>query len=148
MLNQQPDESERAGRTLEEAFAVTHLPLVLLAEDNPDMRDLLKGALRRDGYQVAAVPDGAALLAAIAARHPFRQTPELIISDVRMPKCSGLDVLKELRRHDWVTPVILITAFGDIDTHRQAARFGAVVLDKPFDLDHLRTAALDLRRLI
>jgi DNA-binding NtrC family response regulator len=65
----------------------------------------------------------------------------LIISDVRMPGVSGLDVLATLRREDWSTPVILMTAFGDLETRAEARRLGAKALfDKPFDVDDLRTA--------
>lgn len=58
---------------------------------------------------------------------------------------SGLDVLAELRRQDTTTPVILITAFGDPDTHLEAHRLGAVlVLSKPFEMDDLRVVVRSL----
>ena len=61
-----------------------------------------------------------------------------------MPGCSGLDLLACLRHFDWNTPVILITAFGNAETHDQARRLGAfAVFDKPFDLADLETAVLN-----
>lgn len=59
-----------------------------------------------------------------------------------MPGCGGLEVLARMRRVEWSTPVILITAFGDAETHTEACRLGAArVLDKPFDVDELCLAA-------
>ena len=56
---------------------------------------------------------------------------------------TGLDVVAGLRRAEWITPVIIITAFGDEATHAEAQRLGAAaVFDKPFDVNDLRIAAL------
>jgi DNA-binding response OmpR family regulator len=56
---------------------------------------------------------------------------------------TGLDVLTELRWDDWAIPVILITAFGDEDTHAEGERLGAAaVFNKPFDIDSLCKAAM------
>jgi two-component system response regulator HydG len=66
-------------------------------------------------------------------------------SDVRMPGHSGLSVLEYLRSNDAVTPFVVITAFGDASTHAEATRLGAArVLDKPFDLNLLRQALVEL----
>ena len=65
-----------------------------------------------------------------------------MITDINMPTLTGLDVLTELRWDDWSVPVILITAFGDEQTHGEGARLGAaMVFNKPFELDELRRAA-------
>jgi DNA-binding response OmpR family regulator len=117
---------------------------VLLAEDDKEMRSLIATALRRDGYDVFEARDGAKLLDLIGAAIATRvdpAVPEIIISDIRMPGYTGLEVLGGLRRDDWETPVILITAFGDRETHMEAYRLGAdVVLNKPLDMDDLRMA--------
>ncbi len=65
---------------------------------------------------------------------------DVVVSDIRMPGASGLDLLAGLRRDDWTTPVVLITAFGDPGgRHAEAYRLGAdAVLDKPLDVDDLR----------
>lgn len=117
---------------------------VLLAEDDDEMRQMLEAELRADGYEVFAVNDGTEMLEALSevSRLPFA-APDVIVMDVRMPGYSGLHILAALRAADWTTPVILITAFGDIRLHEEAAKLGAaVVLDKPFDVDDLRTALL------
>ena len=69
---------------------------------------------------------------------------DIVISDVRMPGLTGLDVLAILRCANWATPVILITAFGDEATHAEGRELGAVaVFDKPFNVEQLRAAVLE-----
>lgn len=124
-------------------------PLVLLAEDDANMRRLIARALRQEDCEILEAADGAQLVRMLAIHvldssddHP---TVDLIISDVRMPGANGLDVLAALRRRDTTTPAILITAFGDPDTHLEAHRLGAVlVLNKPFEMDDLRVVVRSL----
>jgi CheY-like chemotaxis protein len=127
--------------------ASAHKGSLLLAEDDPDMRWLLSMSLRKEGYEVIEVRDGAELRSKVRMQvaNP-KQVPRvsMIISDFRMPGATGLDVLEELRRLEQSTPFILITAFGDEATHEEARRLGAVVFDKPLDLEDLRTAVLYL----
>jgi CheY-like chemotaxis protein len=67
--------------------------------------------------------------------------PDLIVSDVRMPGCTGLEVLARLRQRGLECPVLLLSAFADAETHAEARRLGArALLDKPVDLDVLRAA--------
>ncbi len=115
---------------------------VLLAEDDKEMRRLLAQALRNCGYDVVACPDGMAMLTHLADfLLPEELGPEqfdLIISDIRMPGISGMEVLEGKPRQKTFPPMILITAFGDDETHDMAAALGAAAMfDKPFDLDDL-----------
>jgi len=115
---------------------------VLLAEDDKEMRRLLTHALRDNGYDVVACPDGMAMLTHLADfLLPEELGPEqfdLIISDIRMPGISGMEVLEGKPRQRNFPPMILITAFGDDETHALAAQFGAAAMfDKPFDVDDL-----------
>lgn len=126
-------------------------PRILVAEDDREMRRLLVEALREDGYAVDEAPDGVELLAHIGSSVLFgtfgsvRQPPDLIVTDVRMPGLTGLTVLAALRESGENVPVIVITAFGDDETHRFAHQHGAVaIFDKPFDLLDLRTAIADV----
>ena len=64
-----------------------------------------------------------------------------------MPVANGLQVVAALRSANCWTPVILMTAFGDESMRTEAQRLGAVLFDKPFDLDDLRTAVLNLLEL-
>jgi len=128
----------------ETAQTTTKSPTILVAEDDREMRGLLTWALTEEGYDVVEAENGIELLKRIEPsllEFPFREEPcgyDLIISDVRMPGLSGLDVLAGVRLCDHETPFIVITAFGDEETHARAARLGScLVLDKPFDMDDL-----------
>ncbi len=130
------------------AFIAAQTIRILLAEDDREMRRLLASVLRKEGFEVVAVADGNELLSVLASQMSLSHThatTDLIISDVRMPGHSGLDVLAGLRRSGWDTPILLITAFGDDETHAHARRLGAAaIMDKPFDLDDLTMAVLNL----
>lgn len=121
---------------------------VLVAEDDSEMRSLIATALSADGFDVIEARDGRELAELVAAMTPpgsRLEPPDVIVSDIRMPGPSGLDGLAMLRESTWSVPVIVITGFGDLATHDEARRLGAaIVLDKPFDLDVLRTAVLAL----
>lgn len=115
-------------------------PRILLAEDDLELRRMLADLLEAEGYCVVQVEDGSALLEALTTQLLEKDESEgfdLVITDVRMPGQSGLDVLDRLRSCDWQTQFLLITAFGDEATHAEAYRLGSVVLDKPFHLNDL-----------
>jgi DNA-binding response OmpR family regulator len=130
MKSQQPIGVERYVR-----------PCVLLAEDDYELRSMVASVLRREGFDVVEVHNGTELLEQVGSclldrKHHMRF--DLIITDLRMPGKSGLDILNGLDQGGITTPVLLMTAFGDERTRALARRFGAVgVLDKPFDLDDL-----------
>ncbi len=120
---------------------------VLIAEDDAEMRTMLAEEFKAAGYQVFEVPDGKKLFQCIKSQktRPMCPEPDLIVSDIRMPGLSGLEVLRFLRRSDWTMPVIMITAFGDKQTHEEAKKLGAAaVMDKPFDVENLVDAAQSL----
>lgn len=121
---------------------------VLLAEDDTEMRRLLVSTLLRERCEVIEARNGLQLWEQLEHTARDREHElDLIISDVRMPGRSGLDVLRVLRRTDRTTPVILITGFGDPDTHAEAYQLGVLaVFNKPFDLDDLRTLVTSLRQ--
>ncbi|HWA71801.1 MAG TPA: response regulator [Polyangiaceae bacterium] len=118
---------------------------VLLAEDDQELRWLIAHSLRNSGFDVVEVDDGLALLDRVG--NSLLDSLELaeidlIVSDVRMPGWTGLEVLAGLNSAGCPTPVVLITAFGDQEVHAAAKRLGAVaVLDKPFELNELTTLA-------
>lgn len=121
---------------------------MVLAEDDADMRELVAGALERDGYDVTAVGSGLQLLTHVETMlyggwetGTFR----LVICDDRLPGCRGLRILEGLRSMDPATPMILMTGFGDDAVRSRCEELGGVFFDKPFDLDELRRA---VRRLV
>ncbi len=121
---------------------------ILLAEDDLEMRRLLAWSLERGGYQVSECADGITLLRRLGLMDPRRTKPDfdLVISDVRMPGYTGLQVLESIRACDNCPPVVLISAFADNATREKANRLGAAdLLPKPFDVDELLAA---VRRLL
>lgn len=114
-------------------------PLVFLAEDDDDLRRLLADALRDAGYDVLSASTGHEMLKLLAAAARAEvAVPDAFVMDVRMPKCTGIDVLTALRLAGWQQPIVMITAFGDPALHERATSYGASVsLDKPVDTDDL-----------
>jgi len=123
---------------------------ILLAEDDKALRALLTGVLIRAGYDVVAVSDGNQLLDALGAslaREKQSADFDLVISDVRMPGWSGLQVLADLGGIIARPPMVLITAFGDDAFHRHARQMGAAfTMDKPLNVNDLRRLIADLLR--
>ena len=124
-------------------------PLVLLAEDDDELRSLLASVLHRDGHDVVEARTGTELLRRIevgaTAGPGAPRLPDLVVSDVKMPGLSGLEVASALRLAALHIPIVLLTAFGDDEAHERADALGAMMLDKPFDLSVLRAA---VRRLL
>jgi DNA-binding response OmpR family regulator len=120
--------------------------VIVLAEDDPALRELIAGALELDGHRVIQVATGSALMTEvqdIVMLGRQRGELDLLISDVRMPEMNGLDALKLLRSANVRVPIILITAFSDLWTRAEAARYGARLLDKPLELRVLRSVVRD-----
>ena len=118
-------------------------PRIIVAEDDSETRWLVTEALRVDGYEVTSLSDGGRLLVTLAHEMVDRNGADLmdlLVSDIRMPVCSGMQILEQLRAAHWSMPVILMTAFGDAAARDHARSLGAVLFDKPFDLDDLRMA--------
>jgi DNA-binding NtrC family response regulator len=106
---------------------------ILLVEDKESLRRVLRLTLENAGYAVTEVAEANAALNQIATSR-FR----LILTDLRMPNGSGLDVLRAAKTADSETPVIVMTAFGSIDEAVQAMKDGAHdFLQKPVDSNHL-----------
>ena len=106
---------------------------ILLVEDKDSLRRVLRLTLENAGYSVTEAIDARSALNEIAtSRH------RLVLTDLRMPNGSGLDVLRSARAADMDVPVIVMTAFGSIDEAVQAMKDGAHdFLQKPVDSNHL-----------
>ena len=111
-------------------------PDILLVEDKDSLRRVLRLTLEAAGYTVTESVDARAAAAEIA-RIPYR----IVLTDLRMPHGSGLDVLRAARAADPDIPVIVMTAFGSIDEAVRAMKDGAHdFLQKPVDSNHLSAA--------
>lgn len=119
-------------------------PRILVAEDNESMLSLIARHLRVDGYDVIEVRNGLELMQwvdLLTARDGPEPRIDLIVTDLRMPICSGQECLDRLKSVGDGTPVIMITAFGDEQVHERAYASGArAVFDKPLNFLHLRNA--------
>lgn len=120
---------------------------ILVAEDDKEMRRVVADVLRKESYDVEELYDGKELLLRVVGTNPPRHFDtrfDLLVSDVRMPFCSGLDVLERLRIERCPTPVLLMTAFGDRGLRNRVNALGATLLDKPFTPRALRETVREI----
>src|SRR5271156_3249072 len=107
---------------------------ILLVEDKAELRAMLRKALERAGYAVEEAADGNAAIDKVRSRRYLA-----VLTDLKLPGHSGLDVLREARRAEPTLPVILVTAYGSVEEAVTAMKEGAFdFLQKPVDLDHLK----------
>ena len=117
---------------------------VLVVEDEEKLRRVMELQLKAGGYEVLQAP---------SAEEGLRlaDRADLILTDLRLPGMDGLELLASLRRQNSRTPVIVMTAYGNVETAVQAIKAGAAdFLTKPFSLDHMMTAvqkAAEVREL-
>jgi DNA-binding response OmpR family regulator len=112
---------------------------VLVAEDDPAMRDLVALVLREQGYQVEMVSSGSELKSLLSEADPTGHF-DLIVTGGKMPDGSALDVIDQLRQNGDSTPALVVTAFPRDDIRQRARDLELRLLAKPFDLDVLRSA--------
>jgi two-component system response regulator PilR (NtrC family) len=93
---------------------------VLVVDDERSMRELLSIVLRRDGYDVLVAPDGRSAVDALK-----RGPVDVLITDIRMPEMTGVDVLREAKQIDPAIITIIMTAFASTETAVDALRLGA-----------------------
>lgn len=124
-----------------------HAPRILVAEDDVEMRTILAWALRREGYVVQECHDGTALKKWIDRSHSRSSNVEfdLVITDIRMPGLTGLEVLENAQSRSFRAPIVLISAFCDQKTEDLSRRLGAAaLLPKPLDTGDLVALANQL----
>ena len=109
-------------------------PRILVVDDERSMRELLAIVLRREGYEVLLAENGRAAIDLLE-----REPVDLLISDIKMPDLSGVDVLRAAKQIDQDILGIMITAFASTESAVEAMRLGACdYLSKPFDIDLLK----------
>jgi DNA-binding NtrC family response regulator len=107
---------------------------ILLVEDKAELRAMFRKALERAGYAVEEAPDGKSAIEKVHGRRYLA-----VLSDLKLPGNSGIDVLREARRAEPTLPVILVTAYGSVEEAVTAMKEGAFdFIQKPVDLDHLK----------
>lgn len=107
---------------------------VLVIDDERGILDFFKKALTGEGYRVLTARDGPTGLKKIG-----KAKPDILLLDLKMPKMDGVELLDRIRRIDKKLVIIMITAFGSMQTAREAMRLGAFdYITKPFDLEHVK----------
>jgi DNA-binding NtrC family response regulator len=120
---------------------------ILVIEDKESMAEMLKETLESEGYSVIPARDGID-----GIRHLKEGKFDLVLTDLKLPKKSGIDILKASKEENHLIPVIVMTAFGSVETAVEAMKEGAFdFITKPFDTDHLLMLikrALETQRLL
>ncbi len=107
---------------------------ILIVDDEENARLGLSKLLLQEGYEVASVANGNEAL-----QYLRQQRVNLVISDINMPEMNGLAFLRELNRHYPSTHVIMITAYGGVESYLEAMNLGAFeYIHKPIKLDELK----------
>ena len=122
-------------------------PVCLVVDDEPRLRQVIIHLMRNDGFRCFEAGDGAEALA-VLERHPAT----LVLSDIRMPRMDGIELLRQVRARYPETAVILLTAVADVECAVSCFAIGALdYLTKPFNLEEVRarvSQALERRRLV
>jgi len=109
-------------------------PRILIVDDEPSMREMLRIVLRRDGYDVTVAANGTQAIDVLK-----RERVDLLLSDIRMPDLSGVDVLRAAKETNRDLVAFMMTAFASTDTAVEAMRLGAAdYFTKPFSMDEMR----------
>ena len=122
------------------------MPNILIIEDEPKMRRLLEISLAEDGHSVHTVQDAESGL-----KYFQRESADLIVTDLKLPGMNGLEFLQEAKRWNASVPIVVMTAYGTVETAVEAMKAGAsdYVL-KPFSMAELRlviSKELDMQRV-
>src|SRR5271155_5247773 len=108
---------------------------ILIADDQEMMRDSLAATLVREGHEVVAAGDGPIAVSRLSSGPKF----DLLITDLKMPKMTGIELLAEAKRLRPDMPVVLMTAFATVTTAVEAMKLGAYdYIQKPFDGDEIK----------
>jgi putative two-component system response regulator len=122
-------------------------PVCLVVDDEPRLRQVILHLMRGDGFRCVEAGDGADALAALE-----RSPATLVLSDIRMPKMDGIELLRHVRARYPDTAVMMLTAVADVEVAVSCLSIGAMdYLTKPFNLEEVRARvgqALERRRLI
>ena len=114
---------------------------ILIVDDDPSMRTALMESVRRLGYEVQGAFDGADAIERVS-----RYKPWLVVTDLKMPRLGGLDLIKEIKSRSPHTLMVLMTAYGTVETAVEAMKFGASdYILKPFSTDLLERVIANLK---
>jgi len=122
---------------------MNRIPNVLIIDDEPLMRLSISDALKAEGYNIASVESGGEGLKAIKDN-----VYDIVITDLKLPEVDGLHILKSCRHYSPMTKILMITAYGSVETAVEAMRQGAYdYITKPFSMDEMIIIVKRLIRL-
>jgi len=93
---------------------------VLIVDDDPEFRKAMGRMFEKSGYEAKITGDGNEALEALS-----NETFDLIISDLRMPRLDGVELMSEIRRKGLETPIIFLTAYGEVESYMDLMNLGA-----------------------
>ena len=106
---------------------------ILVIEDKESMAEMLRETLETEGYTVVSAGDGSE-----GIRHLREGRVDLVLTDLKLPRKDGIEILKAVKEESTLIPVIVMTAYGSVETAVEAMKNGAFdFITKPFDIDHL-----------
>lgn len=107
---------------------------ILIVDDQNGIRVLLVEVFNSEGYKTFQASNGKLALDLVK-----RESPDLVLLDMKIPGMDGLDILKHIKQIDPAMKVIMMTAYGELDMIKEATDLGALMhFTKPFDIDELR----------
>ncbi|WP_250188480.1 response regulator, partial [Escherichia coli] len=101
---------------------MTAINRILIVDDEDNVRRMLSTAFALQGFETHCANNGRTALHLFADIHP-----DVVLMDIRMPEMDGIKALKEMRSHETRTPVILMTAYAEVETAVEALRCGALM---------------------
>jgi two-component system nitrogen regulation response regulator NtrX len=108
-------------------------PLVLVVDDESDIRSSLRMILEYEGYELAEASSGEEALTKLDGEHP-----DVVLCDIKMPRMDGMEVLARVKQSDPALPVVVISGHGTIATAVEATRLGAFdFMEKPLERDRV-----------
>lgn len=107
---------------------------MLIVDDEPNMREILSDVFSDEGVSVDTAADGATAVS-LVDRHSY----DIAVVDLRLPDITGIDVIREIRRRNLSTVILMITAYSTVDTAIEAMKLGAYdYITKPFKVEKLK----------
>jgi two-component system response regulator (stage 0 sporulation protein F) len=107
---------------------------IMIVDDQLGIRILLKEVLNKEGFKTYQAANGKEALQLLKEHRP-----DLVLLDMKIPGMDGIEILKEIKKFDANTTVIMMTAYGELDMIKEAKRLGALMhFTKPFDVEQVR----------
>ena len=109
---------------------------LLIVDDQNGIRVLLVEVFKTEGYETYQASNGKMAIDIVK-----RESPDLVLLDMKIPGMDGLEILKHIKQYNPTLNVIMMTAYGELDMIKEATDLGALMhFTKPFDIDELRAA--------